>query len=252
MLLVLAGVALTTSILVQVPETVRAPFVLVPVGGADPIRAPRSGAVAAVRVAEGRLVRRGEPAFVIRAASVGAGRAELGGLERRAADGGERAALERERHESQARADAAEERRLQARLEHLAARAAQLASKRPAEEERYQARLRAVDTEIATLGRELEFKTSHLALSREIAARHQGGFEQGFLSWMEYVRPKIEAERVGTDLSGLERQVEAAHARRTQLMAERRNEELESALTVAAVEADARDTAAGSSACAPR
>ena len=244
-LLVLAGVAFAVSVLVQVPETVRATFVLVPIGGADPIRAPRSGAVAAVRVAEGHVVRAGEPAFVIRAASVGASRAELGGLERRAADGGERASLERERHESQARADAAEERRLEARLEHLAQRAAQLAAKRPAEEERYQARLRALEAEIATLGRELEFKTSHLALSREIAARHQGGYEKGFLSWMEYVRPKIEAERVGTDLSGLERQREASLARRAQLMAERRNEELESVLAVAAVEADMRDTRSG-------
>lgn len=244
-LLLLAGVALTVSVLVKVPETVRAPFVLAPVGGADPIRAPRSGAIAAVRVAEGSMVQRGEPAFILRAASVGAGWAELQGLERRAADGSQRAAIERERYESQVRSDAVEALRLEARLEHLTAKTGQLAAKRAAQHERYQARLSAVDAELATLARELEFKTSHLALAREIATRHQGGYEKGFLSWMEYVRPKIEAQRVGTDLAGLEQKRDAAIARRAQLTAERREEEIEAALGAEALAADIRDTRSG-------
>jgi hemolysin D len=241
LLLLVLGVGLVGSILIQVPETVRAPFVLVPVGGADPIRAPRSGAIAAVRVAEGRPVREGEPAFVLRAGSVGAGRAELDGLERQVAGTLERQGLERERHESQSRADLAEERRLEERLAHLARKAEQTRGKRQVQEERYRSRLQALEAEAATLEREIEFKKGHLRLAREVAARHQTGHDRGFLSWMEYVKPQIEAERVGTDLAQLERQLEAALERRVQLRAERRSEEIEWTLAVQEIEREGND-----------
>ena len=63
----------------------------------------------------------------------------------------------------------------------------------------------------------------------------------GFLSWMEYARPQIEAERVGTDLARLERALEAASETRVQLRAERRSEALELALAVQEVETEARE-----------
>lgn len=241
LLLVLFGGGLIASVLVRVPETVSARFALVPVGAADPIRSPRSGSIATVHVAEGRTVRQGEPAFVVRAASVGTGWAELEGLERRVAGNRERHALERDRHESQARADAAEARRLEGRLAHLRQKAEQVRSRRPIQEERYQSRLHTIEAEIATLQRELEFKKGHLALTREIADRHQKGYDKGFLSWMEYVRPQIEAERVGTDLARLERELEAAGEKRVQLRAERQNEKLEWTLAVQEVETEARE-----------
>ena len=133
-LVALAALGLGAAVLIEAPETVRAPFTLVPVGGADPLRAPRGGAVAAVQVAEGRTVERGEPAFVLRATSVGAGRAELAALERRAADARDREAIEGERGEGEARADAAEARRLDERLAHLGQRAAQARARLPIQE----------------------------------------------------------------------------------------------------------------------
>lgn len=245
LLLALFGGGLAASILVQVPETVRARFVLVPVGGADPVRSPRSGSVASVHVAEGRAVRQGEPAFVLRASSVGAEWAELESLERQVTGTRERQGLERERHESQARADGAEERRLDGRLVHLGQKAEQTRTKRQVQEERHRSRLHSLEAEIGTLVREIEFKRSHLALAREIADRHRQGYEQHFLSWMEYVRPRIEAERVGTDLAQLEQRLEAAHERRVQLQAERRQEEIESALAVQEIESEAREVRTG-------
>jgi HlyD family secretion protein len=241
LLLIVLGAGVTGSIVIKVPETVRATFVLVPVGGADPIRAPRNGSVTTVRVAEGQTVRQGDPAFVLRAGSVGAGRAELEGLERHVAGTRERQALEREKHESQSRADGAEERRLEDRLVYLARRAEQTGTKRPVQEERYRSRLRALEAEAATLVREIEFKKGHLRLAREIASRHQVGYDRGFLSWMEYVKPQIEAERVGTDLAQLERRLEAAQERRVQLQAERRAEEIEWTLAVQEIEREGTD-----------
>lgn len=232
LLLVVLGVAVVASIVVRVPETVRTTFVLVPVGGADPIRAPRNGAVAAVHVTEGGAVREGAPAFVLRSASVGTGRAELDGLERQVGGADERQQLEREKYESQARADAADARRLDDRLAHLERKAEQTRAKREAQEERYRSRLHTLDAEVATLRREIEFKQGHLGLARQIADRHQGGFDKGFLSWMEYVKPQIEAERVGTDLAQLERRREAAQEQRVQLTAERRAEEIELGLAI--------------------
>jgi HlyD family secretion protein len=240
-LVALAGVGLVTAILVEVPESVRAPFVLVPVGGADPIRAPRGGSVAAVRVVEGGPVRQGDPVVVLRAASVGAGRAEIDALQRRAADGRERLTLERERDASQAGADAAEARRLEARLAHLRAQAVQARARRPIQDERHRSRMQGLEAEIATLRRELEFKAEHLAVSRDVAERHRIGYERHFISWVEYARTRIEAERVGTDQAGLERRLEAAHERRAQLVAERRAEELETTLAIDGLEAEARD-----------
>ena len=93
----------------------------------------------------------------------------------------------------------------------------------------------------AQLAREIEFKQGHLRLAREIAGRHHVGYDRGFLSWMEYVKPQIEAERVGTDLAQLERQLEAAQERRVQLHAERRTEEIEWTLAVQEIEREGTD-----------
>ena len=238
LLLALFAGALVASVLVQVPERVSARFVLIPVGGGDPIRSPRSGSVTGVLVTEGQTVRQGAPAFVVRAASVGAGWAELEGLERRIAGNRERHGLERDRYQSQARADEAEQRRLAGRLAHLRQKAERVRSREVIQDDRFRSRLQTLDAEVAALEREREFKNGHLALAREIAARHQGGYDKGFLSWMEYVRPQIEAERVGTDLARLERALDAAGESRVQLRAERQNEVLELALAVQEVETE--------------
>ena len=57
---------LFAAITVHLPETVRAPFVLVPQNGADPIQSPRVAVVSAVKVAEGEAVESGQELFVLR------------------------------------------------------------------------------------------------------------------------------------------------------------------------------------------
>ena len=89
--------------------------------------------------------------------------------------------------------------------------------------------------------REKEMKVLEEQLQEERKAKVLAGYDKGFLSWMEYVRPQIEAERVGTDLAQLERRREAAQERRAQLTAERRAEEIELALAVQEIERERTD-----------
>src|SRR4030088_1778607 len=54
------------AITVHLPETVSAPFVLVPQNGADPIQSSRLAVVSSVKVAEGETVKAGQELFVLR------------------------------------------------------------------------------------------------------------------------------------------------------------------------------------------
>jgi multidrug efflux pump subunit AcrA (membrane-fusion protein) len=77
LLVTIAAAAVTGVIVVQVPETVRSPFVLVPTDGADPIQAPRLAVVASVRVTEGQRVKAGEELFVLRSDEIRSWRTEM-------------------------------------------------------------------------------------------------------------------------------------------------------------------------------
>ncbi|MDQ2868054.1 MAG: HlyD family secretion protein [Verrucomicrobiota bacterium] len=66
LLLAIFVVALLVAIFVPLPETVNAPFVLVPHEGADPIQSPRQATVSKVAVTEGQRVKAGDALFVLR------------------------------------------------------------------------------------------------------------------------------------------------------------------------------------------
>jgi len=66
-LIALFAVAAVVSVTVRVPETVSAPFSLVPVRGMDPIRAPRKGSVTQALAVVGQEVSRGALLFEINA-----------------------------------------------------------------------------------------------------------------------------------------------------------------------------------------
>src|SRR5215468_3209540 len=66
LLIAMFGAALLAAITVKLPETVTAPFVLVPAGGADPIQSPRMAIVHQVCVAVGQSVKGGDPLYILR------------------------------------------------------------------------------------------------------------------------------------------------------------------------------------------
>lgn len=57
---------LVAAVTVHLPETVSAPFILIPQNGADPIQSSRLAVVSAVKVSEGETVKSGQELFVLR------------------------------------------------------------------------------------------------------------------------------------------------------------------------------------------
>lgn len=80
LLILLFAAIVTGATIIQVPETIRAPFVLTPEGGADPLRAPSAGTLEAVHARETEAVAEGAVLFAIRSQTVRDWRTELATL----------------------------------------------------------------------------------------------------------------------------------------------------------------------------
>ena len=93
LLVALFAVVVAVAFLVRFPDTVRSPFVLVPEGGADPVRAPRAGTVTQILVSETQGVRKGQDLFVLRSQEIRAWTSELRTLQQDLAAADERLAL---------------------------------------------------------------------------------------------------------------------------------------------------------------
>ncbi len=81
LLIALFAVAAVVSVAVKVPETVVAPFALVPMRGTDPVRAPHGGTVTEALAVEGRPVAKGARLFAIRSQEFGDRASERKALE---------------------------------------------------------------------------------------------------------------------------------------------------------------------------
>ena len=167
-LLAMFVVGVLGLVLVHVPETVTAPFVLVPKSGVNPVRTPHDGIVTGIQVADAESVESGAVLFTISSESVGDRGAERAALGTRVSGGQARLANERHRYESQRQADERERERLEQRLTALAARAV--------------------------------LKERQLHIAREVASRQQRSYEAGLTSWIEASKPRLEAERFAGEL----------------------------------------------------
>src|SRR5215216_2799691 len=70
-ILTMVLVAAIASIVIRLPETVTASFVLSPTHGADPIKTPRQGIASHVFVGEGQSVNQGDLIVTLRSESAG-------------------------------------------------------------------------------------------------------------------------------------------------------------------------------------
>ena len=168
LLIVIFTVAVLAAALVTVPETVAGTFVLVPERGADPVRTPREGTVAEVRVSEGQTVANGSVLFVIRSQSVGDRTAEMRGVELQTTGTAQRLANANAEYASQRSADELESRRL--------------------------------TTRIAALDRILTLKKKQLAVTQDIAARSKRGTQSGAIGTFEAERLGLEADQLAADV----------------------------------------------------
>jgi membrane fusion protein len=151
-------------VVVQVPETVSAPFTLVPVRGADPVRSLHDGLVTAVRVNDAEEVEAGATLFVIDSEIVGDRSAERLVLGTTIAGGETRLVNERQRYDNQRRADEQEQGRLAQRITALDAQA--------------------------------ELKERQAVLAREMASRLKRSYDEGLTSWIEASKPQLDADRL--------------------------------------------------------
>jgi multidrug efflux pump subunit AcrA (membrane-fusion protein) len=243
-ILVVFVAAVVGSIVITLPETISSPFVLVPGHGADPIRASRSGVVAAVRVAEGQTVARGTPAFVIRSAAAGDRSAELRSLETQMTGAEDGRLNTRQRYEGQRRADEEEHRRLQARAANLRDKLAEQRGLRDVREARFKRDLEIQSNDVDITQRELALKRTQHGVAKELAERMERVHREGVISWLEYNNRKLEATRLEVEGQQLERSLESSRLKLSQLRAEHQTWEIEWKLGVAALQTEARETEA--------
>jgi hemolysin D len=180
-LLAIFVVAAVALVLVQVPESVSARFVLVPVRGTDPVRSLHNGVVVAVRVNDADTVEAGAVLFTIASEDVGDRTSERDALGTSLAGGAFRLANERDKYENQRRADEQEAGRLRQRLQ-------------------------ALESQATLTERQAE-------LAREVAARQQRSYDEGLISWLDASRPKLEADRLTAEAEQV--RAEAAETRAT-------------------------------------
>jgi membrane fusion protein len=171
-IILLFAVVVLASALVHLPESVTSPFVLMPVRGADAVRAARSGVVEEVPVVEGQTVTRGATMFVIRSRDVGDRFSELETLENQLANSSERLSDARRKHESESRTYEEEARRLDA--------------------------ARASLTHIHSLRKE------QLAAAEEQLERSKKLKEQGLESWTEHTNYRMRVNQTRLELQQLE------------------------------------------------
>ncbi|MGH2358617.1 MAG: hypothetical protein ACRDGJ_11530, partial [Candidatus Limnocylindria bacterium] len=241
LLLAVFVAVVVAAVAVTLPETISSPFVLVPGHGADPIRAPRAGVVVAVRVIEGARLSPGDVTFAIRSATVGDRAAELRGLETQLGGTEDGRANARQRYEGQRRADEEEARRLTARVAHLGNKLDEQQSLRAVRETRYVRDLEIQGNDIEITLKELEYKRIQAATTRELAERLERAHRDGSISWLEYNNRKLEATKSAAEQQQLERALETARLRLSQLRAEHESWAIEWKLTVAGLESDRQE-----------
>src|SRR5512134_634422 len=112
----IAGIA---ALVIRLPETVTADFVLVPARGTNPVKATRQGIVKQIFVAEGQSVSQGDVIATLRSESAGDRAAELMTTQTQLAGAGESFINTKAKFTSQALAAEQEGRKLAARVEHL-------------------------------------------------------------------------------------------------------------------------------------
>jgi len=174
LLMGLGGIIAIGAAVVKVPETVSGRFVLMPIQGLDPLRAPRKGIADAVRVTEGQRVAAGDSLFVIVSEPAGDRYSQFRMLQEQLRSADERATNGRRQYESEQLADQEEERTLRDR--------------------------------VAYIGRTLDIKRRQQALSESLAVNYRKGLATTAISLMEYSQPRLAADQQAVDLEQTEGQ----------------------------------------------
>jgi membrane fusion protein len=170
-LLLLFGITAIALVVVKVPETIAAAFVLAPVRGADPVRTLHDGIVAQVNIEDAQTVQKGAPLFVVASEPVGDRMAERQTLGARLSGVNDRLGNERRKFDNQHSADQQERQRLTQRATNLE--------------------------------KQIELKQQQATLLQDIAERQKRSFDEGVGTWMDASKQKLEADRLAVDIEQL-------------------------------------------------
>src|ERR1700730_9443356 len=154
------------AVTVHLPETVSAPFILVPQNGADPIQSSRLAVVSSVKVSEGETVKADQELFVLRSD-------EIRGLSTQANTAREDL---RTHEQGLIKADAAYTSQLDIKL-----------------------------AEISNGESEVKFREKHVATSRELVDRMETLSASGGISQVELIRLRLDLAASEKDLSVAQR-----------------------------------------------
>ncbi len=211
LLLALAAAAAVFAVTFRLPETVVAPFQLVPAEGEDPVQTPLAGELAVVRVSQGQIVKAGEELFRLRSDEIRNARARIRQL--------------------------SEDRRA------LAERARRL-------DEAHRAELAIKDAEIDQAQRELGFRDRHLETIRDLVRRSEQLAAQGSVSPVELLAHKLDEAESQKNRAVTEKLVQQLEFQRQELVAARarvRSDEAAEAeklrVQIAALEEQLQDSA---------
>jgi HlyD family secretion protein len=202
--------ALLAALVVKLPETVTAPFILVPENGADPIQAPRLSIIHQVCVRTGQTVKEGDPLYVLRSD-------EIRGWGTEARTLGEDL---RTHEDSLAKADA-----------------------------EYTSALRIKDAEISQAESEVKFREKHAASNRELLGRLEKLSKTGGISQVELLQHQVDAAESEKNLSVAQRTLEQVKLERQQMEAEHSRTRMENVaeieklkVRIAALHGDLQDS----------
>ncbi|PWU13733.1 MAG: hypothetical protein C5B50_18690 [Verrucomicrobia bacterium] len=188
-LLVALFIAITlTAILVEIPETVRCPFVVVPENGADPVQSPITSVIQAIRVTEGQEVTEGAELFVLRSDEIRGWQTQL------------------ETVQQDARA--------------LQKRAAKL-------DEFFEEDIAIKDKELKQVEQEVAFREKHLATTRDFLARNEKLAGEKLVSEVELLQYRLQVAESEKELNAGQRTVEQVNLQRQQIQTERARQRTE-------------------------
>ncbi|MEP6574309.1 MAG: HlyD family efflux transporter periplasmic adaptor subunit [Gemmatimonadota bacterium] len=187
--------AILAGLLVQVPETVTGRFTLAPVKGTDPIRAVRSGVLSEVRVSEGQAVTRGATLFLLRSASMNDRATERLTIENQLRTYDQRLTILRSQFDTRRRADSAEARRLDNRIQFLQGLVAS--------------------------------KGKRLSLTKELADSAASGARRGAIGKLEASRLELEYSTLQEEVDGTQHDLAEARSDITRLQEDGKARDLE-------------------------
>jgi HlyD family type I secretion membrane fusion protein len=243
LLLLLFAAAAVAAVVIELPETVACPFVLVPQGGTDPVRASCDGFVSDLRVHDGQEVKAGDPLFVIRSDVTSDRSGELASLEVQRQGAVESLANARKKYDTQRLADEDEMHKLEARAAALKRKIAGTRQIHILEKEVHETSFAQAQEDIKSRQQEVEFRRKARKVAFQVADVGERLRESRAVSELDQLRVQLEADKVALDLYQAERELADGKLQLKVLKVQRDRQIAQEQLTLDGLESEQQDNA---------